>query len=177
MKKRNILSLMYQLASPVALILLGVILIFSPDSATAMLSRLLGWVVFLTGVGFGIAAIVSHNKTGKIVGAVICLSVGSFLLANPLILAAWIGRLIGLLLILRGGRDFFRSTHQGGKILSIITAVLGLILTVLPMTTSQLVFSACGVVVLMVGIAMLLDRLRERRYLGDGGDPNIIDAL
>jgi hypothetical protein len=32
-------------------------------------------------------------------------------------------------------------------------------------------------VVLGIGAAMLYDRLKNRRYLDDGGDPNIIDAL
>ena len=51
------------------------------------------------------------------------------------------------------------------------------VLAVLPMTTSRLVFSGCGVVVLLIGGAMLLDRLKHRRYLDEGSDPNIIDAL
>lgn len=178
MKKREFLALAYQLASPVLLMLLGLILIVSPDSAAAMLSRLLGWVVFLAGVGFGISAIVSpYGTAGKVIGALACFSAGCFLLANPLLLAAWIGRIFGILLILRGGRDFFRSTRQQGRILSLIVAVLGLVLVVLPMTTSRLVFSACGVMLLLTGIASLLERLREKRCLDDGGGPNIIDAL
>ena len=67
-----------------------------------------------------------------------------------------------------------RSGH--GRILAILTTVVGVVLTVLPLTTSRLVFSLCGVVVLGIGIAMLIDRLKGRRYLEDG-DPNIIDAL
>jgi hypothetical protein len=47
---------------------------------------------------------------------------------------------------------------------------------VLPMTTSRLVFSLCGVVVLLIGIGMLVDRLKHTKYL-DKGDGNIIDAL
>ena len=178
MKKQELFSLVYQLASPVLMILLGLILIVSPDSASAMLSRLLGWAVFLTGVGFAVAAIVSRRGTaGKIAGAIICFSLGSFLLANPLLLAAWIGRIIGLLLMLRGGRDFFLSNRQDGKILSLLVAVLGLVLVVLPLTTSRIVFTLCGIVILLLGVANLLEKLREKRYLDDGGDPNIIDAL
>lgn len=178
MKKRELLSLLYQLASPVLMILLGLVLTFSPDSASSILGRLLGWLVLLAGVGFAIAALVGGTgKTGKILGAVICFSAGSFLLANPLILAAWVGRIVGILLVIRGGRDFFLSVHQGAKILSLVVAVLGLVLAVLPMTTSRLVFSVCGVVLVVAGVAMLIERLREKRYLDNGGDPNIIDAL
>lgn len=179
MKKRDILSLLYQLASPIALILLGVVLTFNPDSASVLIARLLGWGIFLVGIGFGVAALVSRDGTaGKVIGAAICIGIGGFLLRNPLVLAAGIGRLLGILLAIRGVRDIMTSKRRGhGRILAIITAVAGVVLIVLPMTTSRLVFSLCGVVVLIIGIAMLLDRLKDRRCLDDGGDPNIIDGL
>ena len=176
MKKNEILSLLYQLASPVALIVLGVILLLNPDSASVLIAKLLGWGIFLTGIGFGISGIVGRNGTaGKILAAIFCLGIGGGLLKSPLLLAANIGRFIGILLLLRGGRDFFRSSRREGKALSAVLAVLGIVLIVLPMTTSRVVFSLCGLVVLIVGIVMLIGRLRGRRCL-DKGD-NIIDAL
>lgn len=179
MKKHDILSLVYQLASPAILVLLGLLLIFSPDTASFLVARLLGWVVMLTGVCIGIAAIFSkRGQVGKGVLSVGCVSIGGFLMRNPLVLAAGIGRLLGILLILRGGRDVMLSRRNGhGKILAFITTAVGVVLAVLPMTTSRLVFSLCGVVVLGIGAAMLFDRLKNRRYLDEGGDPNIIDAL
>lgn len=179
MKKRDYLSLLYLLASPVLLIVLGLILIISPDTASALIARVLGWVVILVGIGIGVAAIFDRNgAVFKGLAAVGCVTVGGFLMRNPLILAAGIGRVLGILLILRGGRDFFLSRRGGhGQLLAIITTIVGVVLAVLPMTTSRLVFSACGVVVLLIGGAMLLQRLRERKYLDDGGDSNIIDAL
>ena len=56
----------------------------------------------------------------------------------------------------------------------VVVTLLGAILVLMPMTASRLVFSLCGLVVTVVGIVMLLDRLRKPR-LKDGGD--IIDAL
>ena len=53
----------------------------------------------------------------------------------------------------------------------------GVVLILLPMTTSRLMFSLCGLVVLIIGIVMLLDRLRDRKRLNEPEDPNIIDAL
>ena len=44
------------------------------------------------------------------------------------------------------------------------------------MPTSRLVFSVCGLVVLFIGIGMLADRLKHRKYL-HGGEDYIIDAL
>lgn len=178
MKKRDIFSLVFQLASPAALILLGLILVFNPDTASAMIARFLGWILFLVGIGFGIAAVVSKDGTaGKIIGAAAFIGIGGWLLSNPLVLAAGIGRLLGALLTIRGARDLFTSRKRGhGGILALVTTLVGVVLIVLPMTTSRLVFSLCGVVVLVIGIAMLLDKLKDRQYLDDG-DHNIIDAL
>lgn len=179
MKKRDILSLLYQLASPVLLILLGLVLLFNPDSASAMISRLLGWVLTLVGIGIGIFAILDRrNAVTRGILSVGCVCIGGWLLANPLLLAAGIGRILGILIAVRGIRDLFLSKNRGhGQLLAIITAVVGIVLIVLPMTTSRLVFRVCGVVILLIGGAMLLDRLKDRRYLEDGGDPDIIDAL
>lgn len=178
MKKKKILSILSQIASPAALILVGAVLLFSPDSASVLIARVLGWGFLIAGAGFGIAAFTTHSgTTGKVIGALACLSVGTWLTANPLALAAWVGRILGILLLIRGGRDFFQSNLREGKILSGVVAALGLVLIVLPMTTSRLVFSLCGLVILILGIAMLVERLRERRYLDAGDHPDIIDAL
>lgn len=178
MKKNDMFALLYQLASPLALTLLGIILLFSPDTAAVLISRLIGWGFFAVGIGFGIAALVSRGgDVGKIIGAVACIGAGSFLIGNPLWLARGIGRVLGIFLMLRGARDFFQSRLRGGKILSLVCAGLGVVLTVLPMTVSRWVFSLCGLVMAVVGVVMVLERLKERKYLEGGDDPNIIDAL
>ncbi len=178
MKKRNWLPLLIHLASPVAVILLGLILLFNPDSASALISRLLGWGICLAGLGFGIAALFDRDDlVKKLIPAALCFLIGNWLLGHPLALASGIGRLLGALLLLRGLRDVAQARKWGhGKILAYITTALGVILILAPLTTSRLVFSLCGLVVLVVGIAMLLDRLKDRRQL-EQGDPNIIDAL
>ena len=45
------------------------------------------------------------------------------------------------------------------------------------LTASRLIFSAVGVVVLILGVFMLLNRLRGNNRLNPPEDPNIIDAL
>lgn len=179
MKKRDILSLVCQLSYPAGLMVLGLILLISPDTASALIARVVGWLLTLAGIGTGIAAIVDRRGViGKGFAAVGFVCVGGWLLANPLILAASLGRFLGILLLLRGLRDLKLRCQQGrSNLLAVITTVAGVILIVLPMTTSRLVFRLCGTAILAIGTAMLLDRLKDRRYLEDGGDPNIIDAL
>lgn len=178
MKKNNFSNLLYQLASPIAVILLGLVLVICPDSASALISRLVGWALTVIGIGFGIATLLDRdNAVRKGVTAVLFACTGGWLTAHPLLLAAWIGRLLGLLIAARGVRDLFLSAQFGySRLLAVITTVVGLILVVLPLTTSRLVFSLCGMVVLAVGIGMLLDRLKKQRFLPKGDD-NIIDAL
>ena len=103
--------------------------------------------------------------------------IGGTLTANPLVLAAWIGRIVGIIMAVRGIRDLLLHSSYGySRILALITAAVGAVLVVLPMTTSRLVFSLCGLVVLFIGIGMLVDRLKQRKRLS-GGDSNIIDSL
>lgn len=178
MKKNTFLDLLYQLASPVAVVLLGLLLLINPDSASILIARVLGWGLTAIGIGFGIAAIINRrNAVGKGIIAVLFACTGGVLSANPLLLAAWIGRIIGVLIALRGIRDLFLYATRGySRMLALITAAVGGLLVVLPMTTSRLVFSAIGLLILVVGCGMLIDRLKHRALLPKGDD-NIIDAL
>ena len=172
MKKSSFVELFRRLASPVAVILLGLLLVVNPDSASVLIARIVGWILTIVGIGFGVAAIIDRDRAiRKGITAVFFACLGGSLSANPLVLAAFIGRIIGLLIAARGIRDL---TMGYSRILALITTAVGAVLVVLPMTTSRLVFSACGLVVLLIGIGMLMDRLKHNKHLDNG---NIIDAL
>ena len=66
--------------------------------------------------------------------------------------------------------------RKGNRVFGVVILVAALVLLLSPMTLSRLLFSACGLVVLLIGIGMLADRLKNQKYL-DKGDDNIIDAL
>ena len=51
---------------------------------------------------------------------------------------------------------------------------IGGLLILLPMTTSRAVWVIVGLLVIVVGVLMAIDRLKPGKLLGDGG--NIIDA-
>ena len=177
MKKTDILNLLYELASPLALVLAGLILVFCPDAATILISRLLGWILTLVGIGFGIGAILNHSKAiSRGITSVGLVCIGGFLSANPLLLAAFAGKLIGILILLRGIRELFLARNRGSGILlaGILTAA-GFLLTLLPMTASRLLFSGCGLLILAAGVWMLIQKLRNRQL--PPGKPPIIDAL
>ena len=176
MNKEKVFSLIRELFAPVALILLGALLLFNPDSASALISKLLGWGMIAFAIGFGIAAIASpQGRTGKSIAAVVLAVVGGWLTSNPLALAAWVGRFVGILLVVDGIQDIIHMRGQHQRfLLPLMAALVGTVLILLPMTTTRLVFSLCGAVVLVIGVVMLFDRLKSRPRLKSGDD--VIDV-
>lgn len=179
MKKNDILSVLQLYLAPVLVILLGVLLLIHPDSASVLISRLLGGLLTILAVGFGIAALVSkQSRVGRLITAAALFVAGTILYRNPLLLASFAGRIVGLLLLLDGLGDMINAHRRGIRFLMpLIVTILGAVLALMPMTASRLVFSLCGLVVTIVGVLMLLDRFRNRRLSGRDNDPNIIDAL
>ena len=179
MRNHNFLYYLRRFLTPVILILLGLTLTFSPDSATALVVKIIGWVLIAAGSGLGISAVaIPGAMVPKVLGALFCGASGIYMVMNPLHLAAWLGRLIGLLLMLQGIQDIiYQRLRTGSIFLPILTAVVGAVLVVLPLTTSRLVFTAAGIVVLLIGIFMLVQRIRSQDSWDEPENPNIIDAL
>ena len=177
MKKNSISAFVSRFATPAVLILLGLVLIFCPDTASALISKVAGWGLMMAGIIVAVAMVVDRNwSVSRVLTILVLAALGRWLMTHPLAWAAWGGRIIGILLLLRGIRDFTQSAFAQGKVLSVVTAVLGLVLILLPMTASRMVFSLCGVVILVVGGGMLAERIWEKKNWEDD-DPNIIDAL
>ena len=177
MKKHSISAFLSRYATPVVLIALGLVLIFCPDTASALISKVAGWGLMMAGVIVAVAMVVDSDwSVSKILTILVLVGLGRWLMSHPLAWAAWGGRIIGLLLLLRGIRDFTQSMFTQGKVLSVVTAVLGLVLILMPMTASRMVFSLCGMVILAVGGGMLAERIWENKNWEDDG-PNIIDSL
>lgn len=178
MKKNEIFSVLQLYLAPVLVIVLGVLLLVSPDSASVLISRLLGGLMTLVAVFVGISALFrERRRLGRLILAVFLFACGGILSARPLLLASFAGRVVGLLLLLDGLGDMVNAHHRGVRgLLPLIVTILGAVLVLMPMTASRLVFSLCGLVVAIVGVFMLVDRICSRRLPG-GDDPNIIDAL
>ena len=179
MKKQDILSLLKLLLVPVLLILLGLILVVNPDTASALISQIIGYVLIACAVGTGVAALFSHSgKIGKGIAAAVLAIVGGWLIAHPLLLTAWISSFLGMLIMINSGLELYYAIKQKRNVIFYGAATaIGAVLILMPMGVSRLVFTLCGIAVLLIGVVMLLDRIRGRRWLTAGEDPNIIDAL
>ena len=171
MKKRKFLDAVNRFGMPVTTIILGLILLLVPDSASVVIAYGIGGILSLGGIVFVIGALLDRSFS-KGFWALACLSIGSTLMGNPLLLARNLGRFLGVLLAIEGGSCLRKGNRVFGMV--ILAAAVALVLS--PMTLSRLVFSLCGVVVLLIGIGMFIDRLKNQRYLSKGDD-NIIDAL
>lgn len=177
MKKHQISALISRFATPVALIVLGLVLLLCPDTASVLIAKVSGWCLILAGMIVAVAMVVDRSwSVTKILTILVLVGLGRWFFSHPLAWAAWGGRIIGVLLLLRGIRDFTQSAFAQGRVLSVVTAVMGVVLLLLPMTASRMVFSLCGFVILAVGGGMLFERIWEGRN-GEDDDPNIIDAL
>ena len=101
---------------------------------------------------------------------------GVWLIRNPLRLAAAIGRIAGLLILIRGVQDMINASRWKCSMrFAIIACLVGAVLIVLPMTTSRVVMVLLGLLVMALGALMAWDRLKVGKLLPDGED-NIIDV-
>lgn len=165
------------LAGPALTVVLGLILLLSPDSASALVGKILGWVAVLTALAeaFG-------GGKGSAVKAVIFGIIGVLILRDPLYVAKFLGRVLGLALFMWGFGGIYRARRVGplsltpGTVLSGAVALIGLVLFFVPMATSRLVLSVIGILIIGIGVAEGYDRLREKKQLEEGSDPNIIDV-
>ena len=183
MKKIDIQRLVNTFGVPVLIVALGGILLFHPDSATALITRLLGWVLVLCASGCAASGLLGPRsaRTARLFCAVCLLAAGIWLMNHPLLLAKLLGRVLGLFLLVHGGmgvKDQVKGRKvvlSFGLLLSAGTALLGLVLVLLPMTTTRLLFSFIGLVMIVIGAGDLYDRLNRREQL-EAGDPDIIDV-
>lgn len=171
MKKLKFFDNLNQFGMPATLIIFGLILLIFPDSASVVIAYGVGILLLAAGLVFGVGALLDRQLS-KAFWALVCLSVGGTLLGSPLLLARNVGRFLGILLAIEGGS----CLRKGSQFFGIVLLAAAAALVLAPMTLSRLVFSICGLAVLIIGIVMLLSRLREARYLPKGDD-NIIDAL
>lgn len=179
MKKDTVLGWLRLLFTPAVICLLGLSMLLRPDSASALVGKVLGWGLVIAGVYYAVTAISTRrNGVHSALNAAIALLLALRLLHNPLWLAAFGGRLVGLILLFIGIGELRDAAKLGLPRLvpGGITAA-GVVLLLLPRTASRLLVMLAGAVTLAVGVAMLVSRLRHPRLSPGDDDPNIIDAL
>lgn len=176
MKKNDFAALAKRMLTPLLMILLGVVLMVRPDSASALVGKIAGWILIILGGGLILNTFLTRSGlTGKVLFAAVALAAGIWLVRNPLRLAAAIGRIAGMLILIRSIQDIINASRWKCRMgYAIVAALTGTILILLPMTTSRLVMVFVGLIVTVLGVLTARDRLKFGKLLPDG--ENIIDA-
>ena len=182
MKKYAIPELLNLLGMPALTVVLGAVLLFSPDTASALVGKILGWLCVLGALGFAFGSRSGDSRRGS-AGGILLGVLGVWMLTNPLFPAKILGRVLGLFLLLRGIRELRLHLPQNGKfslkaglVLPAAAALMGLVLMLSPLATSRLLFSIVGIVLICFGLAEGYDRLQGRKRLEQSGNPDIIDV-
>lgn len=188
MKGRKYVSVLVDLFGiPVILIILGLVLVVSPDSASALVSYVLGGALVACGAGSVLVAVVGspEHKTGRLVCAAILLVIGLRLICSPLMLARSIGKFLGILLAVRGIGgivDTLKVKKRGGScfpglVVHGVTLLIGIWLLSTPMAPTRILMTIVGIVMIAIGIADLVSAKNRFRFLlEDGNDHRIVDA-
>lgn len=166
----------------ILMIVFGAVLVMNPDSASALVSAILGWGLVIVGAVLLVGGILDGREGGSIGQGVLFLLVGSWLRRNPLMIATVVGVLLGLTAVQHGWRaleNAQRSKRNGGfwipgAVLAAVELLVGVRLIFSPLSVSRVVLTLAGIAMAACGIWELISRRREKKYIP--GTPNIIDA-
>lgn len=166
----------------ILMIVCGALLALSPDSASAMLSVVLGWALIVVGVMLIVGGFLSGREWGSIVQGGLFLICGSWLHRNPLMIASVLGLVLGVVAVRRGwqgAKNAQRIKRSGGMwipatVLAALELIVGVRLILSPLSVSRMVLTLAGIAMAACGAWELLSKYRGQKYIPD--DFHIIDA-
>ena len=173
-------------AMPVAQIVLGLILLLNPDGVVSVICKILGWLMVAAALYFAFSMVKTarNRDAGTVILALGFGGCGAFLIKNPLILAVGTGKIIGILLAIRGVSGLIQAgkdrENGGSYILSYlggaVSTILGIWLVLSPMAPSRLILGIVGLVLIIGAVAKLFGMKKEVAAIMEPQNPNIIDA-
>lgn len=162
-------------AAPAATILGGLVLLFSPDTATVLIATVIGWLFLIAGVVLAIVTITGNQGLSGGIRAAICVAVGAWLTRSPMSLAVAFGKLLGLGFLINAISGYRKSISSQGRVIYLAEGVFGVVLLIAPLTATRTVYTILGLVLIAVGIGMLVSRFKNNNRL-DSGESRIIDV-
>ena len=147
----------------------------------------IAWLLMLGGSAGLLIGVLSWPAFGfgTMIGSGAGLVVGIYILRHPLSLASILGVVLGVLLAAQGlGSlgDSLRLRRVGavwipGLVWSAVTILLGLILIFSPLTSSRIVMTVVGLVMILCGGASLYTHYKANACIHrESGDDTVIDA-
>ena len=85
MKKLQISKYISRFATPIALIALGLVLLFCPDTASALISKVVGWGLLMAGIVVAVAMVVDSDwSVSKVLTVLTLVIFGQWLMTHPM---------------------------------------------------------------------------------------------
>ena len=165
----------------VLMILCGGILTVFPDSASVLISAVLGWLLIAVGVMVLLAGILGGIAVMTIIQGAVLIVAGAWLHRHPLMIASVLGIVLGLTALSQGIKKGKRVMHlkMYGSFwlwdagMATLELLAGLVLILTPLSLSRAVVTVAGIFMVVCGV---LDLLSTRKNDGPGSYSNIIDA-
>ena len=175
MDTRKIEKFMNNFGLHILMVIAGLVLLINPDGATALVTKLIGWILVVLGAVMLIRPTLRKERitTGNWIMYGLGIAVGVLLLAKPMLLADGVGRFFGILLVMEGSRNFRLS---GARLTTVLTIAAGVVLVIMPRTLTHTVLAVSGIVMIVIGVVNILGKVNRMKRLEEPGDPNIIDA-
>lgn len=182
MRKFDWRSLLRFQGGSVLMILCGGILTVCPDSASVLISTVLGWLLIAAGVVLVIAGVIGGVDIVAIIQGACLLVAGAWLHRHPLMIASVLGVVLGLVALCQGWRKGMRARRTklyGGfwvwdAGVAALELLAGLVLIFTPLSLSRLVTTLAGIFMVICGVADMV------AFWKGGSDPDgfshIIDA-
>ena len=181
MVKFDLRNLMRLHGGAVLMILCGGILTVFPDSASVLISAVLGWLLIAVGVMLLLAGILGGIAVMSIIQGAVLIVAGAWLHRHPLMIASVLGIVLGLTALSQGikkGKRAMRLKLYGSfwirdAGMAAMELLAGLVLILTPLSLSRAVVTVAGIFMVVCGV---LDLLSTRKNDGPGSYSNIIDA-
>lgn len=153
---------------------LGALLLLHPASITAVLAKSVGFLLALVGAALLVCFFSQNSKDFlKMIAGVVLLPMGFSVIQNPMTLVTRMSRFIGIIVLLYGLRGALDRSTPYGKPINVFACVVGAVLLLMPQAIPNLIFSLCGVVLLLIGLGMILD---QKNAGASRANDDIVDA-
>jgi len=167
------------LAIPLMMIILGALFIAIKSAILSALVTIVGVLLIVGGVALGLS-LLSAMEPLTVIGAAILVLMGIICVTNAFGVSGFILMVIGICIFVNAlFRIFIERSMRGSNsfrnylINDVITAVLGLVLMLMPKTAADAFFVVVGIFMVILGISNMISSYtfyKNGRYINDGTD-------
>lgn len=180
------------LLNSMALIILGLLLIFQSEATIVSISYIIASVIIVVGVVAGLRYIKNFKEDTRseldLIYSVVCIVLGIVVIKNPQAIASIIPFVIGVVIIINSATKLQYSMElkenqnnlwKSTMILALITTVCGIVLIFNPFSGAVLITRIVGILILIYSILDIISTLSIRstvKQIHNAVEETIVDA-